>query len=60
MPGVKSSSNTKKNDYLAARRNKIKKKTLKNHKPSTIENKKQFKKFEKLKRKIATKAELKK
>jgi hypothetical protein len=52
MPGVKSSSNTKKNDYLAARRNKIKKKTLKNHKPSTIENKKQFKKFEKLKRKI--------
>merc|ERR1739848_262159 len=62
MPGVKQSANIAKNDYLAARRNKMKQKKSKLHKPSMIDNKKarQLKKLEKLKRKIATKAELKK
>ena len=62
MPGVKQSPNIKKNDYLKAKRNKTQQRKAKVHVSSTIDNKKhtQLKKLEKLKRKMATKAELKK
>ena len=62
MPGVKQSANIAKCDYTALRRKKNQNRKSKAHKPSTIDNKKhsQIKKLEKLKRKLATKAELKK
>ena len=62
MPGVKTGANIKKNDYLKTKRTKAQQRRSKSHAPSTIDNKKarQLKKLEKLKRKIATKAELKK
>ena len=61
MPGVKVSANICKHDYLKTHRKKAQQKKSKLHKPSTINTKKftQIKKLEKLKRKMATKAELK-
>ena len=61
MPGVKTGANIKKNDYLARRRMKAKQRKSNGHVSSTIDNKqaRQLKKIEKLKRKVAKKAELK-
>ena len=63
MPGVKVSANIKKHDYLKSRRNKKQQiKKSKGYAPSTIDNKqaRQMKKREKLQKKVAAKAELKK
>mmetsp|Transcript_4350 Transcript_4350/g.5816 ORF Transcript_4350/g.5816 Transcript_4350/m.5816 type:complete len:99 (-) Transcript_4350:28-324(-) len=62
MPGVKVSANIKKHDFLKSRRNKHQQiRKSKGYKPSTIDNKTatQLKKIEKLRKKIATKQELK-